>query len=253
VNSFEAALFTCVYLHLFLCISTIISNERHLLLCLSPGRLSTRIVIFLILIFSAGCQSNVPASQVTTGAVLLRDDFSRPRTWDSYALEGVDFQVAQGVYRARVTGGVYVWGLNRQAHDDVVIEAESRQLSTDDNNGYGVMCRADPANDGDGYYFLISSDGTYSIRRGRGQEVEALIPWERSSAINTGSARNTIRVVCVGDYLALYVNGQLVAETVDMMYHRGYTGFAVVALTGNEIDVAFDNLTVWEATFAPGA
>jgi hypothetical protein len=109
------------------------------------------------------------------------------------------------------------------------------------------MCRAAPANNGDGYYFMISGDGMYTLRRGSQDQVGALIEWTYSDAIQQHTSINRIRSVCIDDYLALYINGQFVAETHDSYFIRGYTGLTAAVPEGGEVDVTFDQLKIWSA------
>lgn len=187
------------------------------------------------------------------GETLHRDEFDAPGAWQTYDTSVLRLGVVNGAYRAELSTAAYVWGLNPFfTHDDAMIEADILLIEGGArDSGYGVICRGDPANDGDGYYFLLGADGTYSIRRGRGNAVEPLIPWERSGAIRQGVALNRIQALCLGDYLALFVNGQFVAETRDSLYRRGIAGVGLVALPNAQLVVQFDNLTVREAFPGP--
>lgn len=203
-------------------------------------------IVIILLLVLVGCGSS--SKEPTLGNVLLSESFSEPGAWETFLSGGADLQVLDGVYRITTGSDGYIWGLNEQEHNDVVIEVETNQLSAHENNAYGVMCRADTSNNGDGYYFLISGDRFYSIAKGEGPEVQPLVDWTKSNTINGGRARNTVRAVCVGNYLALYVNGQLLAETNDNTYARGYAGLSAAAFEGGDSDIAFDNLTIWEAS-----
>jgi hypothetical protein len=150
-----------------------------------------------------------------------------------------------------VSGGGYIWGLNAARHEDVVFEAQSTQLSEFENNAYGLMCRADPANNGDGYYFLISGDGYWSIRRGSGNGVDSLVDFTQSDTIQKGRSTNTIRILCIEDYLALYVNDQFVGETRDHLYTHGFAGFVIAAAQEGDVEVVFDNARILEGELAP--
>lgn len=194
----------------------------------------------------AACDAS-PSRDVLLGEIVLRDEFNDDLGWRTYDSPGLRLQVENGKYRGEMDGGVYVWGIKTEMYEDVVLEIEAEQVSAGTENGYGLVCRADPGNDGDGYYFLVSGDGAYSIRRGRDQEVKYLVAWQRSDAVYQGSALNEIRAVCIGDYLAMYVNGQFVAEAWDSLYTRGYAGVAFTSTQNTPVIVEFDNLTVWEA------
>lgn len=199
-----------------------------------------------LVLLAAGCETR-PSRSYMLGDVLEEVDFSRLSDWERYVHpdQRVDFQIDDGSYRVRADHGGFMWTLNTRAHDDVVIQADSVQLSEDPDNAYGLMCRASGSANGDGYYFFISGDGMYTIRRGAGRQVSALIPWTRSAAIQQGRAINRIRIVCVEDYLALYVNGAFVAETFDSLYRRGYAGITAAAAPEGDLDVIFDDLILW--------
>jgi hypothetical protein len=144
-----------------------------------------------------------------------------------------------------------MWTTRLPDVSDRVIEVETTQLSTYRNNAYGVMCRAAPTDNSNGYYFLISGDGSYTIRRGAVDQVHALIPFTPSDAIRQDKGINRIKAVCIGDYLALYVNDTFIAETRDDYFHRGYTGLTAAVVTGGDVDISFDDLQVWVATLLP--
>jgi hypothetical protein len=140
----------------------------------------------------------------------------------------------------------YAWGLNKQSHTDVILEVEMTPLTIHYENGFGIMCRADTSNNGDGYYFMITGMGYYSIRIGQGDEVRALVDWQQSDAIHPEIDTNRIRAICMGNTLAFYVNDELLAMTVDDVYQTGYAGMAVTTADNSDIDVAFDNLAIYD-------
>jgi hypothetical protein len=102
-------------------------------------------------------------------------------------------------------------------------------------------------NNGDGYLFLIRGDGSYAMMRSRGRDVQPLVDWGTSSAINPGPGQNHIRAVCLDDYLALYVNDQFVADASDDAYLRGQVGLTAASVDRLGVQVEFDNLTISEA------
>lgn len=201
-----------------------------------------------LLLIGAAC-SPPPPPPLRLNAVLLRESFTTPTSWDTYAnaSQGADFRITGGAYRATLAQEGILAVLNATGHDDAVIEVETTQASTYRDNAYGVMCRADPADNGDGYYFLISGDGQFTIRRGAGGQITALIPWQASSAIQQNQAINRVRVACIGSQLLLFVNDEWVAEVADPLYKRGVAGLVVGTTAGGSADVLFDDLTIWSA------
>ncbi len=211
--------------------------------------MSVRALYLLLIIALSGCAgmiASTPTQRIALGDTLLRENFTESFAWQEYWHPdlNVDFRIVDAMYRARAWDGGFTWTLQPPAYDNVVIDIEATQLSTDLTNFYGVMCRAAPHDNGNGYYFLITGFGEFTIRRGAVGEINALIPFTPSAAIRQGRAINRIRAVCIDDYLALYVNGQFVAETRDRHFTRGYVGIAAAAADGAETDIAFDALIV---------
>ena len=98
--------------------------------------------------------------------------------------------------------------------------------------------------EGDGYLFLVGSNGTAGIFRARGRDIMPLRDWQANSAIVRGQGQNHLRAVCVGNYLAFYVNDTLVAEATDDAWSSGQVGLAASAATRLGSSVFFDNLSV---------
>jgi hypothetical protein len=83
--------------------------------------------------------------------------------------------------------------------------------------------------------------------------VLPIIQWTPTDAIQQGKSINRIRIVCVEDYLALYVNGEFVAEARDDLYRSGYAGLTAAVPEGGEVDVRFDDVVIRAATLAQRA
>jgi hypothetical protein len=99
-------------------------------------------------------------------------------------------------------------------------------------------------NNGDGYVFLVEGSGRFAIMRSKGGSVTPLVNWTDSAVINKGPAQNQIRAVCMGDYLALYVNGQFLGDATDDTYTQGQAGLVGASADRLGLLVQFDNLTI---------
>jgi hypothetical protein len=98
--------------------------------------------------------------------------------------------------------------------------------------------------DGDGYLFLVQGTGAYAIMRARGRDVQPLVDWTTSDQINQAPGRNHLRAVCVGDYLAFYINDVFMADTTDDNFSQGQVGLVAGAANSLGARVQFDNLSV---------
>jgi hypothetical protein len=101
---------------------------------------------------------------------------------------------------------------------------------------------------GNGYLFLIQGTGSYAIMRSRGRDIVPLVNWTTSDKIRPAPEQNQLRAVCMGDYLAFYVNGEFLAEATDDSYSSGQVALLGSAATRLGIVVEFDNLKVSAAT-----
>lgn len=203
--------------------------------------------VLLLLLVLAACEAK-PTHEPVVGEAMLTQTFDSADAWEIYSSDNSDLKVVDGVYQIEIDDAGYIWGQNELKTEDVIIELTTNQLSDFDDNGYGIICRSDANNQGDGYYFLISGDGYASIRKGDGADVPALTEWAESSAINKGQASNKIKAVCIGDYLALYVNDKFVVEATDSTFASGFTALTAVANEGGSARITFDDLNIWKAS-----
>jgi tRNA A-37 threonylcarbamoyl transferase component Bud32 len=183
-----------------------------------------------------------------TGGILFQDDFSDLASgWEVGRYEMGSVGYKDGTYFVISLGdGNTMWGVANASFDDIVIEVEAAPVSApaNDNNDYGVVCR-NQSDGQDGYYLLISGDGSYAILKAEGEDFEPLIDWTSSAAINEGIATNYIRATCEGNYLALSVNGELLAEARDNTFSQGGIALTATSYEDEPTRVHFDNLTVY--------
>ena len=217
-------------------------------------------IFILGLSWTVSAQDDFPEDMLEDGDIEITDaelvidiDFSDEDDWEFYEDNEGSVQVDEDdeVYLIEVEYSedrAYLWGQDSREFSDVVIQVDTEQLSNEDNNGYGVMCRADPDNTGYGYIFYISGDGFVAIFMNDEEDgIEQIYEWDEADAINQGEDENTLTVVCVGEYLAFYVNEELVAEVEDDTFDEGVIAFAASIFEEDEdVEIAFDNLLVWE-------
>jgi hypothetical protein len=186
---------------------------------------------------------------ITPGELLLNDTFDTADNFPEYENDDSNGTLDDGAFRMFSRGDFYSWQIGNVVYDDVIIQVDAHQNSDNDDNDYGLLCRGEVGS-GTGYYFVISGDGFYSIRRLSDPDEgrTPLVDWTESEHINQGQADNQITAVCAGDYLALYVNGHLLVETRDPEFSSGFAGTTIAAYAENaETDVSFDNLVIWQA------
>lgn len=187
-------------------------------------------------------------------AMLFEDDFSDPGSgWEVGNYETGSLAYSDGGYSVTSLGdGSPMWGLAYRSFQDLIIEVDATQVSAgpEDDNAYGVMCRVQP-ND-DGYVLRISGDGFYAIHKIEDGDFEALVDWSTSAEIRQGDATNRIRAVCDGSDLALFVNGELLADASDSTFSEGDIALTATSFEEVATEVRFDNLVAFPAGRGPG-
>ncbi len=198
------------------------------------ARIRRCLPLLAVLFLLAGCFK-------TTGP--FSDDFSDPGSgWGAATPETYlrGYKTDRYVMEVDVPD-LLVWATPGKTYQDVKIGVTTTSEAVQDNH-YGVLCRHTAK--GEFYYFAISGDGYYAIFR-RTEEGD-LIPltgqaMARSALIRMDGAENQILAVCEGPELALYVNGELVAQASDETLERGDVGLAAGTLDLGGALVWFDD------------
>jgi len=192
---------------------------------------------------------------VTASNLALYEKFDSQDAWELYDDGEALLKIENGQYVLFAPEDYgFIWGQNEDMHTDIVFQVVTEQLSDEDDNGFGLMCRANPENTGAGYHFWISGDGYAMIALITDDDAELLVEWETQDNLNLGQAQNEITAVCSGNYLALYINGELALETTDNSLTEGVAGFAATSyVEGTYVEVAFDEARIWEASSDGGS
>ncbi len=193
--------------------------------------------------------TGTPPPEVSPGTI-YQDDFSDPESgWQRYRGSDGVMDYEDGGYRIWVNVDLDTFRVNAGINlDDVQIEVDATKLDGPDANEFGVMCRFD-ADSLDHYFFMISSDGTYSIGKVIGGNREFIRTADsviNPVGINLGAATNHIRADCVGTTLRLHVNELLFFEVEDMDLNGGDVGLIVGTLGIPGADILFDDLVVYK-------
>jgi hypothetical protein len=107
---------------------------------------------------------------------------------------------------------------------------EVKMFDTGGDYSTGIALRGDPlmATNGywtSGYQFTYLRDrGLFSVWQMQGDTATNLVAWQENSAINKGSAWNTLRVRAVGSTIDFYINGTKVATLTNASITSGKVG-----------------------------
>ena len=191
-----------------------------------------------------------PTRNVRAGAELANYTFQRPATWDLFDLgsETASASLVSNALSLSVGPELgYLTAGNNVTHRDVLVNATVRQTEGLLGNGFGLLCRADKL--GNGYWFLLSSRGEFSIQVASAARAAlfALVPWRYHSVIRQGMHANQLRVVCAENYLAFFINDVFVADAFDDEFVSGELAVALGA-TERRASASFDDIRLRAAT-----
>jgi len=179
--------------------------------------------------------------------IIFSDDFSYPLGgWERIDMETYQANYKDGVYHLLISEPfTSIWSLKDLISEDVLIDVDTTKAGGSDDNYYGVICRANKET-GNFYFFIISSDGYYSIGKVIGGEQVLLgeSVMQPSEYIRKGYATNHIRAACVEDMLSLSVNGQELMKVLDDEYSIGGVGLIAGSFEVPGVEIYFDNFVV---------
>jgi len=191
---------------------------------------------------------------IRAGTPLRHDDFrSNAGVWNSDRGAVSSRFVQNGQFHVRVDAPRMVsWREPQDAEKvgDFLLEVEAAHVSGPLDNEMGVVFRRVGNTF---YYFKISSDGYYALSRYDNGQWESLIKWTPSAVLETGAqARNLMGVLASGASLTILANDTVLATVEDPTLASGTFALAAGTNTENGVEVAFDDLTIWQVT-QPGS
>lgn len=168
---------------------------------------------------STGPAMVTPTPTVTPEATpILVDDFSDPESgWPTGRVRNGEVGYQNGEYRTHATAGVDVavaGGLGT-VFTDFDLEVSARALNPPFSGAYFLVFRYQ---DDDNYYYVrvSPSRGNFDIHRNTDGNRTELVAPTNTSAIQTGTAANRLRVVVQGTSIRLYINYELLALVSDV-------------------------------------
>ena len=205
------------------------------------------LILGCFLFLLSACQASLITNLTTEkGGILFEDDFSdTSRGWPVYMTDSAASALTDGKFILWVSASSFsTWAIAGPAFTDVQVEVDTSRLGGPQSNMHGLTCRA--REEGDFYFFIISSDGYYAIGMAEdgetsllGQDMMAFNP-----AIQQDEDSNHLRFDCIDSTLTGYVNGQMVAVTGDGTYTSGQTGVIAGSFDQGGVVVSFDNFVV---------
>ena len=205
------------------------------------------VILSSIILVLASC---IPASPPQTilsgnpGDILYQELFADNTSgWDRVLNEGGIMDYDSGGYRFLIREPkVNYWSTPGKHFGDVRVEADVSRLDGPEENRAGLMCRYQ---NGDHYFFIISTDGFYGVGKFIGGQAvliaqESMLPTD----LILGDGVNHLRADCIGNTLTFYVNFTQVAAVQDSDFPVGDVGVLAGSFNEPGVDVLFQNFVV---------
>jgi len=214
-----------------------------LVIRIGPKQLRIVLAASLISLLLAACDSPAPTS--SAGSELFKDDFSQDSgLWEIFSDEnGASAAIADGhmviTVAAPSTVGFSIAVINLTDFD---LTVTTTQISGGLANGYGVIFRYIDQNNF--YRFDISGDGLWGVSRRLKDQWVPILELTASSAIQTGYASNTLRLVARGGQFEFYANGVLLGQAADANLPVGRIGLFASTFDDPDTLVSFDDLVI---------
>lgn len=168
-----------------------------------------------------------------------------PEGWAPLEAEGLNYAVDDGQLSIAINrDNALGWMVLPVAPDDYYVEVDTLFRGDVAEAEYGILFRyQDPQNF---YIFAVNNNGYYSVWRLVDNSWEALYDWEQTGLLNVGDeAENRLGLLVQEDVFTVSINDNELMTVQDDLFEGG--NLALVAGTFGEpnIDVRFDNVTIW--------
>jgi hypothetical protein len=205
-------------------------------------RLKSYTILLILSLLIYGCSRDGDQGSA------FQDGFEDPRSgWGVDQRGEFDRGYGEGAYFIDLHApNWFAWANPGASFGDVVVEVDAYVASGSSDGHFGALCRY--VDEGNFYYFAVSPDGYYAIfRRLDGGRLDVLTGdgsgMAFSPLIRTDGQVNHIKVVCQGDGLSLYVNGEPLDTVTDDAHSRGDVGLGAGSGSEGTVRVHFDEFT----------
>jgi hypothetical protein len=219
----------------------------------SYPKLVTVLFITLITIF-AGCTTDEPITTVEAdqtlppaGTLLFKDDFSNTNSgWSKQITQEVQRDYGDGEYFIKLNKFnwmYWVWNHMTGTFDNFILNADARLINSEDSNFYGLIFRH--KDDNNFYCFLVKGDWSCFAGKKVNGVLTPLLDWAEIPINKESTGNNHLTVLCKGNQIKLYINGQYLVTIKDTSFSDGHVGIIAGAPQSTTVHAVFDNFSMY--------
>ena len=182
-----------------------------------------------------------------------KDDLSTSKNWNldsgNVTFGNTTFSHVNG--KLQTTGNStsegYIWYLSYLKLKNAYVEAKFDVGACSGKDQYGIVFRAVNYTDGFAYYFSVTCDGNYNLRRWNSSGSTLIIENKFNSAINSGGNKTNVMGIWAKDSrIRLYANGQFLEEINNSdLTGEGHFGLFINAKETPGFTFAMDEIAYW--------
>lgn len=188
---------------------------------------------------------------VSTGDVILEDDFSDDSVWGILSDADSSIQYADEALQMIINSENYfVWTTpDSEEYEDIHMEVMVINNDTDSNTAFGFLCNQQ-SDDDSFYYLVVTPNGQYVIAKATTGETDIFLTnndeWGYSDLVAEDASSYRVGADCGTDgTLTLYVDGQEIDSVTDPSYSSGGIGLMTWSGEGSSnANVSFDDFLV---------
>jgi len=189
----------------------------------------------------------------TLGDPDWKDDLSTGKNWNLESGEvtfgNTTFSHSSGKLSATsaTTNEGYIWYLTYLEFENAYLEAKFDVKNCSGDDQYGLVFRAADYFDGLAYYYTVTCNGQYDLRRWNSSGSSLMLGMPSNNAINSGSNQtNTLGVWVKDSVIRLYVNNQYLTEITDSsLLTNGHFGLFINAKKTAGFTIQMDEIAYW--------
>jgi len=187
------------------------------------------------------------------GSPSWQDDLSTGKFWsleDGDAVFGnTTFSHTNGTMQAQsnTTNEGNIWYLTYLTFQDAYLEADFNAPNCSGNDQYGLVFRSPDYTSGNAFYFHVTCDGKYDLRKWTAGGSSMLLNMPSSDKLNQGpGSKNTLGIWSKGPIIRLYINGYFIDEVNDSdLINNGHFGIFINAKQTPGLKVQLDRIGYW--------
>lgn len=182
-----------------------------------------------------------------------KDDLANAGNWflsSSFTTDNTEFSPSAGGIVAtsvKTSDGLRWYLFYEKKPKNIYLEAKFDNSACSGKDQYGIVFRAPNMEDGYAYFYGLTCDGGYNLKKWDSSGLSVLLENAVGDSINTGSNKtNVLGVWAKEDRLRLYANGQFLQEiTNSSLINDGHFGLFINAKETPGFTIKMDEISYW--------